>query len=68
MKHVLVNTFPAKRGECGLFIFAPIEGLEVLIRAWRPDPASAWRVLPQQADGVSLSQMGRVRVEELLNS
>lgn len=64
----LLRTFPAKRGECGLVVIAPFEGLEVVVRVWREGPSAPWRVLPNQSDGVTITTLGRIRVEELLNS
>jgi hypothetical protein len=68
VKSALIRVFPAKRGECGLFVVCPLEGVELTVRAWRGAPLEPWKILPQQADGIVLTQLGRIRVEELINS
>ena len=67
MKLTLLRTLPARRGELGLFILSPASGIEVTVRAWRPDSVSPWRVLPNQGDGIVITQLGRILIEETLN-
>jgi hypothetical protein len=67
MQAVIVRTYPAKRGETGICVVAPIEGLEILVRCWRPNTGAPWQVLPNQGN-ISISTIAKLRIEEILNS